>query len=152
MHPERPELERAGGCLCGAVRFTAHLNNTNFGVCHCEMCRKWTGSALLAITVPEANVAWTGADRIAKRQSSFRGERAWCADCGSPIWFRVTVDGPHAGNLELPVGLFHDANGLTLTGEHFLDQKPDSFAFADRGQSPRIQPDRLASRSLLAGV
>lgn len=63
-------LERDGGCLCGAVRFKAVLTGTNFGVCHCPMCRKWTGSALLGITVPAGNVNWTGLERVAKRQSS----------------------------------------------------------------------------------
>ncbi|WP_374377020.1 GFA family protein [Tabrizicola sp.] len=134
-------LERDGGCLCGAVRFTARLTGTNFGVCHCPMCRKWTGSALLGITVPEGNVAWTGTEHIARRQSSAWGERAWCAECGSALWFRVTVAGPYAGNLELPVGTFDDANGLTMTNEIYIDVKPNSYAFAatDRQVLTRAQ-------------
>ena len=134
-------LERDGGCLCGLVRFTARLTGVNFGVCHCPMCRKWTGSALLGITVPEGNVAWTGLEHVAKRQSSAWGERAWCAGCGSALWFRVTVDGPYAGNLELPVGLFDDADGLTMTNEIYIDHKPDSYAFAatDRQVLTRAQ-------------
>lgn len=134
-------LEREGGCLCGAVRFTARLTGTNFGVCHCPMCRKWTGSALLGITVPEGNVVWSGAEHIATRQSSGWGERAWCRECGSGIWFRVTVDGPLAGKVELPVGLFDDANGLTMTNEIYIDHKPDSYALAatDRQVLTRAQ-------------
>jgi hypothetical protein len=141
MSPERSGHERSGGCLCGAVRFRAALTGTNFGVCHCQMCRKWTGSALLGITVPAANVEWVGVEHIARRQSSAWGERAWCADCGSALWFRVTVDGPHAGNLELPVGTFDDANGLTMTNEIYIDHKPDSYAFAatDRQVLTRAQ-------------
>ena len=34
-----------------------------------------------ALTVPAANIDWTGAEHIAKRQSSGWGERAWCAEC-----------------------------------------------------------------------
>ena len=134
-------LYREGGCLCGAVRFKARLTGTNFGVCHCPMCRKWTGSALLGITVPEGNLEWTGLDHVAKRQSSAWGERAWCAECGSPAWFRVTVDGPYAGNFELPVGSFDDANGLTMANEIYIDHKPDSYAFAatDRQVLTRAQ-------------
>lgn len=141
MSLDRPELERNGGCLCGAVRFRARLTGTNFGVCHCPMCRKWTGSALLGITVPEGNVAWTGAEHIAKRKSSGWGERAWCSQCGSPVWFRVTADGPYAGNLELPIGTFDDANGLSMTNEIYIDHKPDSYAFAatDRQVLTRAQ-------------
>jgi hypothetical protein len=128
-------LDREGGCLCGAVRFKAVLTGTNFGVCHCPMCRKWTGSALLGITVPEGNVQWTGLGHVAKRQSSGWGERAWCRECGSNVWFRVTADGPYAGNLELPIGTFDDANGLTMTNEIYIDHKPDSYAFAGTGRN-----------------
>ena len=123
------------------MRFTARLTGTSFGACHCPMCRKWTGSALLGITVPADNIEWQGAEHIAKRQSSGWGERAWCADCGSPVWFRVTVDSPYAGTIELPVGTFDNANGLTMTNEIYIDFKPDSYAFAatDRQVLTRAQ-------------
>ncbi|MBN8629715.1 MAG: GFA family protein [Rhodobacterales bacterium] len=143
-------LEREGGCLCGAVRFKARLTGTNFGACHCPMCRKWTGSALLGITVPEGNVEWVGAGHIARRQSSGWGERAWCADCGSPVWFRVTVAGPYAGNLELPVGSFDDANGLTMTNEIYIDHKPDSYAFAGTGRQVLTRAQCVEKFPLLA--
>ena len=68
---------RTGGCLCGAVRFSARLTNTRFGACHCEMCRRWTGSALLGLTVPTGNIDWQGADHIATRQTSAWAMRAW---------------------------------------------------------------------------
>lgn len=74
---------RKGGCLCGAVRFEADLTKREFGACHCEMCRRWTGSALLGITVPTGNVRWTGEEHIATRQTSSWAMRAWCRDCGS---------------------------------------------------------------------
>lgn len=143
-------LDREGGCLCGAVRFRARLTGTSFGACHCPMCRKWTGSALLGITVPEGNVDWTGIEHVARRQSSAWGERAWCADCGSALWFRVTVDGPYAGNVELPVGLFDDANGLVLTNEIYIDHKPDSYAFAATERQVLTRADCVARFPLLA--
>lgn len=132
---------RTGGCLCGAVRFTARLEGTKFGACHCEMCRRWTGSALLGISVPEVNVDWQGAEHIAKRKTSAWAERAWCRNCGSGLYFQVTIDGPYAGILELPIGLFDDANGLTMTNEIYIDHKPDSYAFAgsDRQVLTRAQ-------------
>ncbi|MGL4236627.1 GFA family protein [Tabrizicola sp.] len=143
-------LERTGGCLCGAVRFKAKLTGMNFGVCHCVMCRKWTGSALLGITVPVGNVEWQGAEHIAKRQTSGWGERAWCRECGSHLWFSVTVEGPYSGNLELPIGLFDDANGLTMTNEIYIDHKPDSYAFAGEGRQVLTRADCVARFALLA--
>ncbi|MCW1931160.1 GFA family protein [Pararhodobacter zhoushanensis] len=120
---------RTGGCLCGSVRFTADLTTLAFGACHCEMCRRWTGSALLGITVPSRNVQWEGDAQIARFQSSDWAERAHCRTCGSALFYHVTADGPHAENLEMPIGLFDDANGLTLSNEIYIDHKPDSFAY-----------------------
>jgi hypothetical protein len=127
---------RQGGCMCGAVRFTATLTTHEFGACHCDMCRRWTGSAMLGLTVPEANVTWQGAENIVKIQSSEWAERATCAKCGSPLYYHVTADGPMAANLEIPIGLFDDASGLTFTNEIYIDHKPDSFAYA--GERPRL--------------
>jgi hypothetical protein len=143
-------LEREGGCLCGAVRFTATLTSTNFGACHCPMCRKWTGSAMLGITVPAANITWKGAAHIAWRQSSSWGERAWCAECGSPLWFRATIEGLPAGNLELPIGTLDDANGLTMTSELYIDHKPDSFGYAGKGRKLLTRADCIERFPILA--
>lgn len=127
---------RTGGCLCGAVRFSADLTSLEFGACHCEMCRRWTGSALLGLTVPQANVSWQGADHIGKIQSSEWAERANCTKCRAPLYYHVTLDGPMATNLEIPIGLFDDASGLSFTNEIYIDHKPDSFAYA--GERPRL--------------
>ena len=34
--------------MCGAVRFVARDVQDKAGICHCEICRRWTGSAMLA--------------------------------------------------------------------------------------------------------
>ncbi len=142
-------LERSGGCLCGAVRFDARLTKTDFGVCHCEMCRRWTGSALLGITVPEGNVTWHGAEHIASRQTSSWAMRAWCAQCGSGLYFKVTADNEWGGNVELPIGLFDDPNGLTMKSEIYIDHKPDSFGYAGEGRHLMTRADCVAKFSLL---
>ena len=83
--------EQTGKCMCGDVRFTARDVPSEYGVCHCEMCRRWTGSALLGVSVPEGNVTWTGEDHISRLQSSDWAERAWCKTCGTGLWFKVTI-------------------------------------------------------------
>jgi len=131
---------RQGGCLCGAVRFTAQLDSTEFGACHCEMCRRWTGSALLGLMVPEANIAWQGAEHIKRHQSSDWAERANCSTCGSALFYHVTMDGPMAAVYEIPIGLLDDASGLTFTNEIYIDHKPDSFAYdGNRARLTRAQ-------------
>lgn len=135
---------RTGGCMCGAVRFEARLTGHEFGACHCEMCRRWTGSALLGITVPVAAITWTGAEHIARLQSSAWAERAWCSQCGSPLYYHVTGAGPMSANLELPIGLLDDANGLTFSNEIYIDHKPDCFAFS--GEHPRLTRKETLAR------
>ena len=43
---------RSGSCLCGAVRFIATPKDTDFGVCHCSMCRKWAAGPFFAVECP----------------------------------------------------------------------------------------------------
>lgn len=136
--------ERQGGCMCGAVRFTATEVPATFGACHCEMCRRWTGSALLAISVPEASIRWEGEAQIRTLQSSDWAERCWCGRCGSILYFRFT-SGPRSqdGTIDLSIGLFDNPDGLEFSSEIFIDHKTDAFAYAgDRKRLTRA--DALA--------
>jgi len=109
--------------MCGAVTFVARDVPDRFGACHCEMCRRWAGSALMAATVPLGDVSFTGESAIKRVQSSEWAERAWCGKCGTGLWYRVTAEGPMGGNYELPVGLFDSTEGMTLDSEIFYDVK-----------------------------
>jgi hypothetical protein len=62
----------------------------------------------------------------------------------------VTVDGPYAGNVELPIGSFDDANGLTMTNEIYIDMKPDSFAFVGEGRQVLTRAQCVEKFPLLA--
>ena len=119
----------AGRCMCGAVSFSIEALRPDFGACHCEMCRRWTGSAFLGISVPEKNIVFEGLEHVQKLQSSAWAERAWCGRCGTGLWYRVTAESPMAESYEVPIGLLDDANGLTFTREIFVDVKPDCFAY-----------------------
>ncbi|WP_249777806.1 GFA family protein [Pontivivens nitratireducens] len=119
-----------GKCMCGAVVLTIGELPHEYGTCHCEMCRRWAGSALLSVSVPQDDLTIAGAEHVRTIQSSDWAERAWCDKCGSGLWYRVTADVPHAGTYEIPIGLLDDANGLTMTREIFIDEKPDAFTFA----------------------
>ena len=54
-------MEIKGGCLCGAVRYTAEADPTSATVCHCRDCQKFTGSAFAALVrVPKEAVSIEG--------------------------------------------------------------------------------------------
>lgn len=113
--------ELTGGCMCGAVRFTATDVPSTAGACHCEMCRRWTGSAMVGVSVRQDNVSWDGEAQIKTLQSSDWAERAWCQRCGSALYYRFTGEGPLAGTIQMPVGLFDDPSGFRLSHELFVD-------------------------------
>ena len=121
--------------MCGAVGFTAWNVPTGYGACHCEMCRRWTGSALLAVTVKEDDVTWTGEPHVRTLQSSDWAERAWCGRCGTALWYRTTHKPQGENDYELPIGLFDDPDGFALKREIFIDCKPDSFTLAGDHQT-----------------
>jgi hypothetical protein len=98
----------SGGCLCGAVRFTADGSPSFVNFCHCRMCQKASGAPMMAwATYPKAKVAFPNA-RPKLRRSSDIAERGFCADCGSALlWQRLGAE-----TIDLAVAAFDDPNTL----------------------------------------
>ena len=121
---------KTGQCMCGAVKFTLRDVKTEFGGCHCKMCQRWTGSAMLTVIAPEDKITIEGAENVKTFKSSDWAERSWCDKCGSGLWYRVTSPGPYSGFYHLPVGLLDDPSGMTLVSEIFVDVKSPAFSYA----------------------
>ena len=123
-------ITRSGHCLCGAVSFDVRDLDPHYGICHCEMCRHWTGGAFFGITVPASQMTIWGTEHVGSYRSSEHWDRCWCTSCGASLWGHVHPDAPDGGVYEVQIGLFDDPNGLILTKELFADQRPDSYALA----------------------
>ena len=119
-----------GRCMCGAVGFEAEPKAMSFVACHCEMCRRWTGSALLAVAVPAEAIRFDGKEAIRTLQSSPWAERAWCDRCGSNVYYRVTAEGPMHGTYFVALGTFEEPDAFTFASEVYYDRKPACYAFA----------------------
>ena len=78
----------SGGCLCGAVRYERAMAPAIIGQCHCDDCRKTSGtdhSTLLAI--PEEALRLTGTLKYFDNPTD-RGNvvsRGFCPECGASI-------------------------------------------------------------------
>jgi len=138
-----------GQCLCGAVRFEGRYTPKTLSVCHCRMCRQWTGSALVGVTFKRGDVTWHGTDAIAETQSSSWAKRGWCKQCGSGLFFQFTAEGKWADEIELPIGLFDDPSGFRLSSEIYIDEKPDGYAFEDCGQKRLTRAEVVEALPLL---
>ena len=118
-------MTRMGACLCGAVRFAIEADASEVAVCHCGMCRRWTGGPFAGIHVKGA-VAFEGREAIGLYRGSSWGERGFCKICGSTLFWRLQDQ----SETVLPAGAFDDASGFKLTTEIFIDEKPDFYDFA----------------------
>ena len=127
---------RTGGCLCGAVRFELAEAPTEYGACHCGMCRKFSGGIELGVMVPGEGVTWLEDAALRTYPSSDWAERGFCGTCGSSLFWRLTADVPMKGLLSLSAGALDTLDGMTFASEVYIDHKPASHAFA--GERKRL--------------
>lgn len=118
-----------GGCLCGAVRFTAGDVETHHHACHCGMCRRWSGGSPF-FGAQAGRVEFTG-EPPARYASSSWAERGFCRTCGTTLFYYLKPTQAYS----LSVGAFDDPAAFRLALEIFIDRKPDGYALA--GDHPR---------------
>ena len=77
-----------GSCLCGEVRFEIAGEFEHFYLCHCEYCRKDTGSAHAAnLFSSAAALKWvSGEDHVRQfNLPATRHNKCFCGTCGSAL-------------------------------------------------------------------
>lgn len=84
-----PEI--IGGCLCGSVRYRSNAEPVLQAVCHCQTCRKNSGSAFsFNVAVPEDSLSVEGDHlRTYEDHSGASGQaflRKFCDRCGSHVF------------------------------------------------------------------
>lgn len=84
----------------------------------------------MGVHVTADAISIQGEDNLTVFRSSDWAERGFCKTCGSSLFYRVTAPGDHHGDYHIGLGTMDDADGLKFSSELFIDQKPDSYAFA----------------------
>ena len=76
-----------GSCLCGKVRYQYAGEIEEIAMCHCSQCRKAQGGAFATNSpIHTDKLSFTGQEYIKEFQSNEYKVRAFCANCGSPIY------------------------------------------------------------------
>ncbi len=78
----------SGACLCGEVRFEIQGEFDRFYLCHCEYCRKGTGSAHAAnLFSSTATLKWISGEQLVRsfQLPATRHSRCFCSSCGSAL-------------------------------------------------------------------
>ena len=83
------------------------------------MCRRWSGAIYTAQTGEAVRVE--GEENATLFRSSDWAERAFCATCGSHLWFRFLP----TGNRSFSAGLFDEAARHRIDKEIFVDERAD---------------------------
>ncbi|MEN9520555.1 MAG: hypothetical protein RLZZ381_3143 [Cyanobacteriota bacterium] len=116
-----------GSCLCGAVKISTTSINQHIAACHCSMCRKWGGAALLGVECNEG-ISFESEENINVYQSSEWAERGFCNKCGSHLFYRLKEN----NHYYVPVGIFDDEQGLIFDVQVFIEEKPEYYSFANK--------------------
>jgi hypothetical protein len=108
--------KHSGSCSCGAVRFEVAGDFEQFYLCHCEHCRKDTGSAHAAnLFSSTATLQWLrGEDQVRVfNLPATRHSHCFCATCGSALpnmQMNGTLLKVPAGSLDSQVRIRPDAH------------------------------------------
>ncbi len=106
-----------GRCLCGEVEVHATQAEEQVGVCHCDMCRKWSGGPFYSAHCGVA-VTFKGEDAITRFSSSPWADRGFCHRCGTHLFYLYKESGEYF----VPAGLF-DGDNFSMGTEIFVDEK-----------------------------
>ena len=128
-------MSYGGGCNCGAVRIELDGEPSRVGLCHCQTCRRETGSAFMAFADwDRSKVTVTGETRS---WAASTDHRHFCPSCGSSL-FAVSGD----VEVEVRLGCLDAApSGLTPSYELWVGrreawQHPVTDAAQHRGNRP----------------
>jgi hypothetical protein len=76
----QPQEMLAGGCMCGAVRYTIAEKPLATGLCHCNRCRPQSGSAFSTVIFVHRSAVTTTGETAGRLFDAFFARRkgtAW---------------------------------------------------------------------------
>lgn len=116
-----------GSCLCGGVTFEIDRAIGPAEFCHCNRCRKVSGSnALLMIRVKAEDYRVLSGRELVRSYAAPvlhkppPYQSTFCSNCGSP----VPEASPNSEFIEIPAGAFDDDPGIRPDKHIFVELMP----------------------------
>lgn len=117
----------AGGCLCGAVRYTVRDVGTGVTECHCGQCRRQSGHRYATVPARWADVALEGGEAVTWFRASDAAERGFCTRCGSHLFWRANDD----GRVAILAASLDDGAALAMARHIYVESKPAYYEIDD---------------------
>ena len=113
-----------GSCLCGAVKYKVSGEALRFYHCHCNRCRKATGTghASNLVVKPESSLSWEEGEELLHSYKVPEAERFYnlfCKQCGSPMPRAV----PELDAVIIPAGSLDSEPPMAPNGNIFWDSR-----------------------------
>lgn len=146
MRKPLPSPPYAGGCLCGAVRYSYNARPMGLNACHCGHCKRLSGSDYIKMLLGErANFTSTGETDIYRKtaESGREVDIHRCAQCGTRLWHEP-LSAPHF--VFVCVGTLDDTSWTVPTSHIWVELAAEGMAFAPDAVKLEGQP---AERSAL---
>ena len=125
----------AGGCLCGAVRYTVEGPLRDVVVCHCRECQRWHGRACAATAAWQRDMRLTetrGLRWMDSPASANDARRGFCGVCGSSLFWEA----PERPTISIAAGTLDDPGHLRLAG-HIYAAHATPYDLAGNDGTPR---------------
>lgn len=118
------EVMHKGSCLCGAIQYRIDGALSEFGYCHCQSCRKASGSAFGAnVGVDRKDLQLSDPNAYLKEYESSTGKlRAFCSNCGSPVYAYLESN---SGVVRIRLGTLDTRLDKTAKAHTFVRDKAD---------------------------
>jgi hypothetical protein len=118
---------RAGGCLCGAVRYSVTGPLRAVVLCHCTQCRRSTGHFMAATAARNRDFRLASAAELRWYLSSDSARRGFCGRCGSTLFWQAEG----RDYISIAAGTLDGASGLKSACHIFVADKGDYYALDD---------------------
>ena len=117
-----------GHCLCGKVRYRATAAPLWVAYCHCDSCRRATGSVVAAYAGYRPQDLLFEGEVPARVASSPNVTRQFCGTCGTPL----SYESPRwPGEIHLLLGSAEHLEGLKPQAHAYYEYRVPWFEVAD---------------------
>lgn len=131
------KITLTGSCLCGAVNYEVTGNPARFYHCHCQRCRKATGTGHASnMMLTDATLVFTKGESLLKHYKvpeAERFSRLFCSNCGSPVARNV----PGIEAVVIPAGSLDSAPPIVPQARIFWNSRAEWSCSGD--ELPRFE-------------